>query len=336
MSAYATAHANPQGPGDARPTALQIVQDEGLVGKLSGKVALITGGNQGIGLETARALHATGATVFITARDSTKLDKAINDIAPGPGPKPEAPVHGIELRLDSLTSVRAAAKSFLAQCNKLNILVFNAGVMATPEGKTEDGFETQFGTNHLGHFLLFQLLKPALLASTTLSFQSRVVSLASMAHRNGGVRFDDINFEKEAYDPWLAYGQSKTANIYFANEVERRYGSEGLHALSVHPGVVLTNLGRHIDQEALEWSDEMKRILKTPPQGAATTVYAALSKQWEGRGGKYLADCAVESPHRPGLDMMSAEPGHAPWIYDEEKAIRLWEESNTLVGFKEE
>lgn len=335
MSRYAAAHANPQGPGDARPTALQIVEDEGLLGKLSGKVALITGGNQGIGRETARALHAAGATVFVTARNSAKVEQAVNEIVSGPDPKTESPVHGIELRLDSLASVRAAAKSFLAQSDKLNLLLLNAGIMGTPEGKTEDGFETQFGINHLGHFLLFQLLKPALLAATTPSLQSRVVSVASMAHRAGGIRFYDFNFEKEAYDPWLAYGQSKTANIYFTAELERRYGSQGLHALSVHPGVVLTNLSQHIDASNLQWSEEIKRDIKSPPQGAATTIYAALSKEWEGRGGKYLANCVEQPPQKPGADMMTADPGHAPWIYDEKAESRLWEESNKLVGFEE-
>ncbi|KAJ3547891.1 hypothetical protein NM208_g1275 [Fusarium decemcellulare] len=335
MSRYAAAHDNPQGPGDARPTALHIVEDEGLLGKLHGKVALVTGGNQGIGLETARALHATGVTVFVTARNLAKVEQAVNDIVSGPGPKSGSPVHGIELRLDSLASVRAAAKSFLAQSDKLNLLVLNAGVMATPEGKTEDGFETQFGTNHLGHFLLFQLLKPALLAATTPSFQSRVVSVASMAHRGGEIRFHDFNFEKEAYDPWLAYGQSKTANIYFATELERRYGSQGLHGLSVHPGVVLTNLGQHIDETNLEWSDEVKKDLKSPSQGAATTVYAALSREWEGRGGRYLGNCVEQPPQKPGADIMTADPGHALWIYDEKAEYRLWEESNKFVGFEE-
>ncbi|KAJ4251430.1 hypothetical protein NW762_011413 [Fusarium torreyae] len=334
MSRYSAAFANPQGPGDARPTALQIVQDEGLLGKLSDKVVLITGGNQGIGLETARALHATGATIFVTARTPAKVKQMIDDIVSGHEAKSASLVHGIELRLDSLASVHAAAESFLAQSKKLNLLILNAGVMATPEGKTEDGFETQFGTNHLGHFLLFQLLKRALLAATTPSFQSRVVSLASMAHRGGGVRFDDFNFEKEAYDPWLAYGQSKTANIYFAAEVERRYGTKGLHATAVHPGVVMTNLGQYIDTSQLEWSDEMKRDMKNPAQGAATTVYAALSKEWEGRGGRYLSNCVEEPPQRPGADSMSAEPGYAPWIYDEKAEGRLWEESNKLVGFE--
>jgi NAD(P)-dependent dehydrogenase (short-subunit alcohol dehydrogenase family) len=334
MSRYAEAHANPQGPGDARPTALQIVKDENLLNKLTDTVVLITGGNQGIGLETARALHASGATVYITARSPEKIQQGINDIISWPEAKSEAPVHGIELRLDSLKSVRAAAKGFLAKVDKLNILILNAGVMATPEGRTEDGFETQFGTNHLGHFLFFRLLKPALLAATTPSFQSRVISVASKAHRFGAIRWDDFNFEKEAYNPWLAYGQSKTANIYFAAELDRRYADQGLHGLSVHPGYILTNLGKHIDLDTLDLDGPLKNALRNKAQGAATTVYAAVSKDWEGRGRKYLADFVEERQVRPGVEPTSPELGHAAWIYDEEAERKLWELSEGLVGWQ--
>ncbi|KAK6215241.1 short-chain dehydrogenase [Colletotrichum tabaci] len=338
MSRYADSHVDPQGPGDARPTALQVVEDEGLLGdKLTGKIVLVTGANSGIGVETSRAIHATGATLFVTARDAAKARLAVDSIKNGPGPKSGAPIHAIELRLDSLASVRAAAKDFLAKSGgKLNILILNAGVMATPEGKTEDGFETQFGTNHLGHFLLFQLLKPALLAASTPEFQSRVVSVSSMAHRFGNVRLDDFNFEKDPYDPWAAYGQSKTANILFANEVERRYGSKGVHALSLHPGIIPTNLSQYLPHERLEAiakDEALKKNMKSIPQGAATTVYAALSKEWEGRPGRYLSDLVEQGP----ADMASQkEAGHAPWAYDEAAAKELWEKSNKLVGFVEE
>ncbi|KAH7245264.1 hypothetical protein BKA59DRAFT_511219 [Fusarium tricinctum] len=335
MSRYAALHANPKGSGDSRPTALQVVKDERLLDKLFGKVVLITGGNQGIGLETARALHATGATVFITARSSAKLEQGINDIVSWPEVKSTAPVYGIELRLDSLKSVRAAAETFLARSEKLNVLVLNAGVMATPGGRTEDGFETQFGTNHLGHFLLFQLLKTALVASATPLLQSRVISLTSKAHLTGGVRFEDLNFEKEPYDPWLAYAQSKTANIYFAAELERRYKNKEVHALAVHPGSILTNLTQHVDRSQFDLSGDLGQHLKSPSQGAATTVYAALSKDWEGRGGRYLSNCAEEPPLEPGIDPVSVHPGYAPWIYNEDLEYKLWSESNRLVGFEE-
>lgn len=342
MSRYAAAHANPQGPGDARPTALEIVEDESLVSKLSDKVALVTGANSGIGLETARALHATGATVFLAARDLTKAQQALDSILNEPGPKSDAPIYTLKLRLDSLESVRAAAKSFLSQSAKpkLHLLILNAGVMATPEGRTEDNFETQLCTNHLGHFLLFQLLKPTLLSSTSpeSSFQARVVVLASMGHRAGPVRFHDLNFETEAYDPMLAYGQSKTANIYTANEIERRYGSQGLHSLSVHPGIILTNLGRHFTNDqmaALDWGESVQKGMKSIPQGAATTIYAALSKDWGGRGGRHLSNCTEEPPIEPDTDYTSGEDGYASWAYDGEKSARLWDLSYKLVGFED-
>ncbi|EWG54799.1 hypothetical protein FVEG_12912 [Fusarium verticillioides 7600] len=333
MSRYAEALINPRGPGDARPTALQIVKDEGILNKLTDKIVLITGGNQGIGLETARALHATGATVYITARSPEKIKQGIQDIVSRPEAQSEAHVHGIELRLDSFKSVRAAAKAFLSKVDKLNILILNAGVMATPEGKTGDGFETQFGTNHLGHFLLFQLLKPALLAATTPSFHSRVISLASKGHRAGGIRWDDYNFEKEAYNPWLAYAQSKTANIYFAAELERRYADQGIHGLSVHPGYILTNLGKYVALSTIDLDGPIKNALRNKAQGAATTVYAAVSKDWEGRGGKYLADFVEERLVRPGVEPTSPELGHAAWIYDEEAERKLWAMSEKLVGY---
>ncbi|TQN70336.1 Retinol dehydrogenase 12 [Colletotrichum shisoi] len=338
MSRYASVHVDPQGPGDARPTALQVVEDEGLIGKLAGKVVLVTGANAGIGAETARVIHATGATLFLTARDPAKAQQAVDAVRNGPGPKSGAPIHAIELRLDSLASVRSAAEAFLSKSDRLNLLILNAGVMATPEGRTEDGFETQFGTNHLGHFLLFQLLKPALLAATSpgSEFQSRVVSLSSLAHHLGKVRLDDFNFEKEPYQPWTAYGQSKTANLYFASELERRHGSKGLHALSVHPGVIATGLFQYLPQEQRETfskDESVQKRMKSIPQGAATTVYAALSKEWEGRGGKYIADLVEQGPAPESGDSRS---GYAPWAYDEDAARELWEKSNKLVGFEED
>ncbi|KAI4756159.1 NAD(P)-binding protein [Aureobasidium sp. EXF-3400] len=335
MSQYTASHVDTQGPGDARPTALQVVEDEGLIGKLDGKVVLLTGANSGIGLETARAIHATGAALFITARDSVKAQQTIDMIKNGPSHRSDAPIYAIEMRLDSLASVRAAAKSFLARSDKLNLLICNAGVMATPEAKTEDGFEIQFGTNHLGHFLLFQLLKPALLAASVPQFQSRVISVASSAHRLGQVRFHDLNFEKEPYNTWAAYGQSKTANIYFANEIEKRYGPKGLHALSLHPGIIQTNLSQYLSKEFLEslaTNKMLHKSMKSIAQGAATTIYAALSEEWEGRGGRYLSDLIEQEPADTTGNWLQSEIGYAPWAYDEEAAGRLWQESQRLVG----
>jgi NAD(P)-dependent dehydrogenase (short-subunit alcohol dehydrogenase family) len=173
--------------------------------------------------------------------------------------------------------------------------------MNTPEGRTKDGFETQFGTNHLGHFLLFQLMKDTLLKSSTPEFPSRVVSVASFGHRSSGIRFDDYNFTKETYDPWASYGQSKTANIYMANEIERRYGSKGLHSTSLHPGTIATGLQVHMDPEVVKLlvTPEIIAHMKNPEQGAATSVYAAISDEWKNKGGKYLSDCVVQAPVRP-------------------------------------
>jgi NAD(P)-dependent dehydrogenase (short-subunit alcohol dehydrogenase family) len=212
--------------------------------------------------------------------------------------------------------------------------------MATPEGRTKDGFETQFGINHLGHFLLFQLVKVALLASSTSEFSSRVISVSSSAHRAGPVRFDDINFEKEPYNMWSAYGQSKTANIYFANEIERRYGSQGLHALSLHPGTIETRLGRYLPPEPPRKEGtlpEYWEFYKSPEQGAATTVYAAIGKEWEGVGGKFLSNCVVQGTQaEQGGPEVIGNDGTADWAFDEEAAKRLWMESLKMVGMPAE
>ncbi|KAF4977649.1 hypothetical protein FDECE_18330 [Fusarium decemcellulare] len=339
MSKYAALHANPQGPGDARPTALQIVQDEDLVGKLKGKTVLVTGANQGIGFEAARAFHATGATVFLGSRDPVKGKQAIDKIR-DLDPTNDAPLHLIKISVDSLDSVREAAQAFLNHDAdiKLNLLVLNAGIMAPPYSKTVDGFESQLATNHLGHFLLFQLLKPALLAASTPSLNSRVVSVSSLAHRSSEIRFHDLNFEEpDSYDAWTAYGQSKTANIYLANEIERRYGHQGLHAFSLHPGGIATNLLQYLSQEMKDYAaqnPELQKGFKSVPQGAATTVFAALSKSLEGKGGKYLVDEAEAPPADPNADAMSPDSGYSTWAYDQDKAARLWVESNKLVGLE--
>lgn len=283
MSRYAAAHTNTKGPGDARPTAMQIVEDEDLIGKLSDKVFLVTGVSSGIGIETMRALYASGGHVFGTVRNMAKGQKAVDEVkSQTQGGK----ITLIEMDNESLASVKKAAEEFLSQCKQLNILIANAGVMATPEGRTKDGFETQFGTNHISHFYLFQLLKDTLLASSTPDFPSRVVSVSSFGHRTGPIRFHDYNFEKEPYDPWVSYGQAKTANIYFANEIERRYGAKGLHATSNHPGGIATGLQVHVDPElAKSWDNETNNnYLKSVEQGAATSIYAAISEEWKNKG----------------------------------------------------
>lgn len=326
-SRYAPAHQNPKGPGDARPTALDIVRDEGLLGKLTDKVVLITGCSSGIGIETAKALNTTGAKLFLGVRDIAKGQAALSDIL-----KPGY-VELLKMDLNSLDSVRSAAEEFQKQSKTLNILINNAGVMATPEARTADGFETQFGTNHLAHFLLFQLLKPTLFASSTPGFNSRVVCLSSSGHRGAGIQVDDYNFEKGDYAPWTAYGQSKTANIYMANEIERRYGAKGLHGLSVMPGGIMTGLQVHVMDQLSAGMDAARYYMKSPEQGAATTVYAALSKEWEGRGGRYLEDCqeAEETDDPSPLAM-----GYHPRAYNDGGEKKLWADSLKFVGIKDD
>ncbi|KAH7007520.1 hypothetical protein EDB80DRAFT_893802 [Ilyonectria destructans] len=330
MSRYAPAHANPQGPGDARPTALQIIKDEAAEGKLVGKVIVITGVSSGIGIETVRALSRTGATMYLTARDLAKAESALADFFD--------PSRMFLVKMDqgSLDSVRGAAKDILAKTDRINILINNAGIMAVQNLElTQDGHELQFGTNHLSHFLFFELLKPALLAAVTPELNSRVVNLSSTAHTMSGINAsDNYNFQKGGYSPWAAYGQSKTANIYMANEIERRYGSQGIHATSLHPGGILTPLMKHVPEAVVKQmasSEAMAKGLKSPEQGAATTVWAAVSKQLEHTGGKYLADCAV-AELSPDESAAQGAIGHAKHAYDAGNEARLWEDSLKLVG----
>ena len=323
---YSEVHkpANLRGPGDARPTALQIIKDEGLKGKMTDKVFIVTGASSGIGTETGRALAATGGKVFLTARNIGKCEEACKSfLEPGR-------VELLEMDNNSLDSVRAAARAFLAKSDRLNVLVNNAGIMAAPYVKTADGFESQFGTNHLAHFLFFTLLKDTLVASSTPEFHSRVVNVSSSGHMAGEVQFDDYNFEKTDYTPFAGYGQSKTANIYMANGIEKRYGSKGLHGLSLHPGGIWSGLQKFIPPETMaQWKSRpnVENILKSTEQGAATTVLAAVGKEYEGKGRLYLEDCGTAEPTEDG------SAGYMAYAFDEEKEARLWTDSLKIVGF---
>jgi NAD(P)-dependent dehydrogenase (short-subunit alcohol dehydrogenase family) len=327
-SRYAAAHISPAGPGDARPTALQIIKDENLTGVLSSKTILITGCSSGLGVETARALATTGARLFLTARDLQKAKEVLSDIL-SPGH-----IELLHLDLTSFASARSCANEFLEKSQgKLNILICNAGVMRIPTlTKTADGFETQFVINHLAHFLLFQLLKPALLSSVNPEFHSRVVMVSSSVHRNSTIHLGNLNLENGAYDPGKAYAQSKTANIYMANHIERHYSPQGLHGLSLHPGSIATGLLKYIDKQmlALLDNDEFKPYRKSPEQGAATTVYAAVGTELEGKGAIYLENCMVCGPLKERAGIL--DPGYAKHAFDEEKEERLWKESLKMVG----
>ncbi len=289
---------------------------------LHDKVAIVTGASTGLGLETARALAATGAHVVLAGRDAARVDAATTTVLDDvPGAELEAGM----LDLTSLDSVRGFAEWFGATHTSLHLLINNAGVMYTPFERTAEGFEMQFGTNHVGHFLLTCLLVPQLLADPP----SRVVNLSSGGHRGSDIVWDDPNYERRDYDKFSAYGQSKTANILFSVELERRLGDRGVHAYAVHPGMISTELGRYMTKD--DFSALMERAKagpsggmpprKTVEQGAATSVWAATAPELDAEGGTYLADCQVSEDH-------------APWALDPESAARLWTLSEELVGRK--
>jgi NAD(P)-dependent dehydrogenase (short-subunit alcohol dehydrogenase family) len=337
-SRYAKLYLEPAGPGDARPTAMDILRENNLdKGGMSDKVMLITGTSSGLGLETAKTLAETGATLYVTARSIAKAKEVLADLISGPH---ASRIHILELDLASLQSVRQAAAEFKRRSSHLNVLIANAGIRQPPAGKTKDGFDEQFGTNHLAHFLLFHLLKDVMLASSTASFHSRVIAVSSQAHRQYPMDFDNLNPSPSKYDPVKAYSYSKLANVWMSNEIERRYGSQGLHAWSLHPGGIRTQLNK----ARLTWGyvydvgmvvfkagvKNAQRNLMSVEQGAATTVWAATAKELEGQGGKYLERCAVADAVEKGWGPL--DPGHAPWAYDLEGAKKLWEMSMRMVG----
>ena len=309
---------------DRTSTALDVVRDI----DLSGKLALVTGGASGLGLETARALAVAGALVTLAARDIRVGAVAAEDLNRAIGVDRVRAEH---LDLASTASVRA----FVQRWDKpLAILVNNAGIMACPQGWTEDGFELQLGTNHLGHFLLTRLLTPWLIDAQG----ARVISLSSSAHAFAGIDFDDPNFHHRPYDPFVAYGQSKTANALFALEHDKRFAGQGIRAFAVMPGVIQTPLSRHMTPElfariGIRMEDRGKETAdvryKTAEQGAATSVWAATSPDLSGVGGLYLEDCAVALPASPELPRGAGVHPHAR---DPEAARRLWNLSNELLS----
>ena len=260
-----------------------------------------------------------------------RLDKAINVLS---GVLEPGRVELLEMDLNSLGSVRKAAKVFMDKSKVLNVPVCNAGIMCIPTHvKTEDGFEQQFGVNHLAHFLLFNFLKSLLLSSSTPEFNSRVVMVSSSGHRNGGILVGDYDFVNEEYGAGRAYGQSKTANVYMANEIERRYGGKGLNAISVMPGGIMTELKIHFPEEDRKIMG-LQPICKNPEQGGATTVLVAVGKEWEGIGGIYLEDC--EEAPLLGNELSWHEPGYVAHVFDERLEKKLWLDSVGMVGLKDD
>ncbi len=293
---------------------------------LSGKRALVTGASSGLGAETARVLALRGAAVTLAVRDvktGEEIAASIREAVPG------ADVEVRTLDLTSPDSIRAFAKGVAADHPAVHLLVNNAGVMACPLGRTEKGWEMQFGTNHMGHFLLTCLLAPQLEAGAP----ARVVNLSSAGHRFSDVLWDDPNYETRAYDKWESYGQSKTANVLFSVELNRRLSGKGVEAFAVHPGGIMTNLGRHLEQADIE--ELMSRApggrgikWKTVEQGAATSVWAATAPELAGKGGIYLEDCGIAVPKTSD----DQDGGIAGYAVDPASAKRLWSLSEELLG----
>ncbi|MDJ0641891.1 MAG: SDR family NAD(P)-dependent oxidoreductase [Erythrobacter sp.] len=301
--------------------------DDVLEGKdLTGKTVFVTGGNSGLGAETGRAMAAKGAHVVLAGRSQEKLDEAAAAIS---ADHPDARVETIICDLSSLDGVRACGKEANRCLSKIDVLINNAGVMACPLSKTADGFEMQFGTNHLGHFTLTKHLMPLIEAGS----DKRIVNLSSRGHFIAPANLDDPNFEDAAYDPWLSYGQSKTANVLFSVGLEERVADKGIHAYAVHPGGIDTNLGRHLSEEEAEalvqrvTTSDPDFQWKSIPQGAATSVWAATAEELEGAGGVYCEDCGVAP-----VDNESSNSGVRSYALDKESARRLWAISEELVG----
>jgi NAD(P)-dependent dehydrogenase (short-subunit alcohol dehydrogenase family) len=318
----------------ARSFGAASTTDEVLAGiDLTGKRVLVTGVSAGLGVETARALAACGAQVVGAARNLEKGLRAAAGIPVRAGACGGLAL--VALDLASLDSVRACADALLADGRPFDAVIANAGVMRTPFGHTADGFETQLGTNHLGHFVLVNRI------ATLIAPGGRLVCLASSGHRYADIDLEDPNFVRTAYDPSIAYGRSKTANILFAVEFDRRHKGRGVRASAVHPGGIRTELGRHME------ADELDRIVaqinaraaadgqppfqwKTIAQGAATSVWAAFVAAAEEVGGRYCEDChaseITEAPRSP------ASPGVRPYALDPARAQALWARSEDWVG----
>jgi NAD(P)-dependent dehydrogenase (short-subunit alcohol dehydrogenase family) len=292
---------------------------------LSGKVAVVTGASAGLGIETSRVLAGAGARVVMVGRDPQRVNAALQGIHEELS---AAQLESCIMDLASLASVRQAAAELLQRFPRIDLLINNAGVMACPLARTADGFELQFGTNHLGHFLFTGLLVPALLAAAP----ARVITLSSNAHRRGGVNFDDPNFNSTDYDKWVAYGASKTANALFALALDRRLASRGVRSFAVHPGAIGTELGRHLtEQDFVELGQQLEERgirFKTVPQGAATSVWAATAAELASQGGLYLEDCQIARPAQPDNPASGVES----WATDTAAAEQLWSLSEQLVG----
>ena len=293
---------------------------------LRGKRILVTGASAGLGVETARALAAHGAHVVGAVRDLDKAHRATEPVRAAAS-EGGGDVDFVTLDLASLASIRAGADTLLADGKPFDVIIANAGVMACPQSQTVDGFETQFGTNHLGHFVLINRIASLLKAG------GRLVNLSSAGHRFSDVNIEDPNFEHTPYTEFGAYGRSKTANILFAVEFDRRHKGEGIRATAVHPGVIQTELGRHMTPEV------MRQIIpddgsaptftwKAVPQGAATSIWSGVVASADLVGGLYCEDCHVaEIQNDPEV-----RGGVRSYALDPDRAKALWAKSEAMVG----
>jgi NAD(P)-dependent dehydrogenase (short-subunit alcohol dehydrogenase family) len=303
-------------PFTAESTAAEVIA--GI--DLTGRRAIVTGGSSGIGIETARALAGAGAEVTLAVRNPEAGRRTAADIAGTTGNE-RVLVASLDL------SDQASVAAFVAGWDgPLHMLINNAGVMAAPLTRTPQGWEMQFATNHLGHFALATGLHGALAAAGG----ARVVSVSSSAHHRSPVVFDDIHFERRPYDPWSAYGQSKTANVLFAVEATRRWAEDGITVNALMPGGIRTNLQRHVSDEELAQlraaAGGARMMWKTPEQGAATSVLVATSPLLEGVGGRYFEDCGEAE-----VGVLSARNGVAAYALDPDAAARLWRVSSEML-----
>lgn len=321
MTTYRTTQQAPIGSGfGADTTASEVLEGVDVAGRL----AIVTGGYSGLGLEITRALTAAGATVIVPARRPGAAQEAVAGTGAEVG----------ELDLADLDSVAAFAQRFLDTGRVIDLVINNAAIMACPETRVgPHGWEAQFATNHLGHFALVAQLWPAIRKGAG----SRVVAVSSIGHRRSGIRFEDPMFAGGAYEKWTAYGQAKTANALFARHLDRLGEPVGVRAFSLHPGGILTPLQRHLAQEEMQrfgWIDEAGNAIpqpgfKTPQAGAATATWCATSPQLEGLGGVYCEDCDIAQAV-PADDQSMA--GVRPWAMDDAAAERLWAMSAELTG----